>query len=285
MYCAAMFRLDQAVAEWRRKMTAGGVQSPAPLEELESHLREEIGALVSAGMPEDRAFQLAVSRLGSPGPLRTEFDKLERARCWPVTIGSWLWVSAVAGVALVYSRRLIAGKLGLVLFAHIVSVTAGYGAAFLAGSFGICYVCYRSFHGLSPARQQALGRAVFLFSCLSAGLVLAGMILGMLWSAQNRGRYWGGDAKEVGGLCAAVWFLALLVMQRFGPASERATMLMCIGGNIIVGLAWFGAAIVASSPGLTGYDWGSHWLLAAFLGMNLLFLVMGMAPARTAAES
>jgi hypothetical protein len=282
MYGAFMFNLDQAIADWRRRMAAGGVKTPVPLEELETHLREDIGSLVSAGMPAARAFQLAVSRLGNPGPLRTEFDKLESTRCWPVTIGSWLWLGAIVVLAIDLYGRLAAGKMSLLLFAHIVILTAGYGGAFLAGGFGICYVCYRSFRAMSPARQQSLAHAVLLFSCLSAGLVIAGLVLGMLWSGQNRGRYWGGSLREIGALCAAVWLIVLGVLQRCRRVSERAAMLMCIGGNVVVSLAWFGAGIMAGSP---SSRLGSHWFLAAFLGMNLLFLVMGMAPARMAAES
>jgi len=38
-----MFDLDQAISEWRRQMAAGGIKLPDALDELESHLREEVG--------------------------------------------------------------------------------------------------------------------------------------------------------------------------------------------------------------------------------------------------
>ena len=37
-----MFDLEQSIADWRRQMLAAGIKTPVPLEELESHLREEI---------------------------------------------------------------------------------------------------------------------------------------------------------------------------------------------------------------------------------------------------
>src|SRR6266566_9863620 len=84
------------------------------------------------------------------------------------------------------------GKPSLLLIAHILTLTAGYSAAFLTGGFGIYYVCCRWFRALSPARQEALGRAVFSFSQLSVVLVVTGLLLGMFWCEQNRGGYFAG---------------------------------------------------------------------------------------------
>ena len=33
--------LEQSIGEWRKQMIAAGIQSPVPLDELESHLRDE----------------------------------------------------------------------------------------------------------------------------------------------------------------------------------------------------------------------------------------------------
>jgi len=32
-----MFNLEQAIADWRQKMLAAGIETPVPLEELELH--------------------------------------------------------------------------------------------------------------------------------------------------------------------------------------------------------------------------------------------------------
>jgi len=68
-----MFKLEQSIAEWRRKMLVAGIQTPVPLEELESHLREEIGEQIQSGMPEEQAFGIAVKNIGQAGPLKIEF--------------------------------------------------------------------------------------------------------------------------------------------------------------------------------------------------------------------
>ena len=40
-----MFDLDHAIRQWRRQMANDGVRRPEALDELESHLREEIEAI------------------------------------------------------------------------------------------------------------------------------------------------------------------------------------------------------------------------------------------------
>ena len=44
-----MFDLDQAVAQWRQQMSADGIKNSATLDELESHLRDDIEEIVVAG--------------------------------------------------------------------------------------------------------------------------------------------------------------------------------------------------------------------------------------------
>jgi hypothetical protein len=159
-------------------------------------------------------------------------------------------------------------------------VTVGYGAAFLAGGFGILYVCHRLFRGLPPDRRQSLNRAVLWCSRLSAGLVIAGWVLAMFWCHQHFGKYVIGDAKEIGAAIVAIWFVVLSVRRPGRQISERAAMLMCVAGNIIVSLAWFGAAIMESKPAPVVHAWaGEPLALSVFLGLNLAFLVLGLAPA------
>ncbi len=59
-------------------MLAAGVKTPVPLEELESHLREEIEQQMKAGLNVQQAFEIAVREIGKPGMLKREFKKVER---------------------------------------------------------------------------------------------------------------------------------------------------------------------------------------------------------------
>jgi cation transport ATPase len=83
-----VFDLDQAIANWREQMLAAGIKTPVPLEELESHLREEIERKVKAGANQQEAFTSAVQKLGSAQVVRAEFEKADEtheARKWKLT--------------------------------------------------------------------------------------------------------------------------------------------------------------------------------------------------------
>ena len=47
-------------------MLTAGVEMPVPLEELESHLREEIDQEMKSGLNEQTAFEFSVQRIGRP---------------------------------------------------------------------------------------------------------------------------------------------------------------------------------------------------------------------------
>ena len=72
-----MFNLEQSITEWRQRMLAAGIKTPVPLEELESHLREEIEQRIKAGLNEATAFAAAVEGVGVAQGVRAEFAKIE----------------------------------------------------------------------------------------------------------------------------------------------------------------------------------------------------------------
>ncbi|MGH7971941.1 MAG: permease prefix domain 1-containing protein [Limisphaerales bacterium] len=73
-----MFNLDQAILEWRRRLAAGGVKTPDVLDELESHLRDDVDQRVREGLSQQQAFEDAVQRLGQANVLKAEFKKGDR---------------------------------------------------------------------------------------------------------------------------------------------------------------------------------------------------------------
>jgi hypothetical protein len=70
-----MFNLDQAITAWRQQMAAGGIKAPELLDELESHLRDDVRHQIRAGVSEQQAFDAAVQRLGQASVLKAEFKK------------------------------------------------------------------------------------------------------------------------------------------------------------------------------------------------------------------
>lgn len=71
-----MFELDKAIADWRRQMIAEGIKTPVLLDELESHLQEDVECQVRAGTNVEQAFHAAVRRLGQSSALTDEFSKV-----------------------------------------------------------------------------------------------------------------------------------------------------------------------------------------------------------------
>jgi hypothetical protein len=73
-----MFDLEKAIAEWRQQMVAAGLKKGEALDELESHLREDIAQQIQAGLTTQRAFEVAVERIGGAQALKSEFAKVGR---------------------------------------------------------------------------------------------------------------------------------------------------------------------------------------------------------------
>jgi hypothetical protein len=70
-----MFNLEHAISEWRRQMTAGGIKTAPVLDELESHLREDVDRQIRSGIDAEKAFAAAVKKIGPAGALKKEFRK------------------------------------------------------------------------------------------------------------------------------------------------------------------------------------------------------------------
>lgn len=70
--------LEKQIAEWRGQMQAAGLKTPEALEELESHLRDDVEQQMRSGLNAERAFETAALRIGEVGMLKSEFSKIGR---------------------------------------------------------------------------------------------------------------------------------------------------------------------------------------------------------------
>jgi hypothetical protein len=73
-----MFDLEVTISNWRRQMVEAGIKPAEALNELESHLRDEVEHEKRLGASNENAFQIATQRLGNVGALRQEFQKVYR---------------------------------------------------------------------------------------------------------------------------------------------------------------------------------------------------------------
>ena len=67
-----MFDLDQAITDWRQELAQAGLESDA-LDELESHLRDDLDAQLRSGLVPRDAFNVAARRVGDARTLKHEF--------------------------------------------------------------------------------------------------------------------------------------------------------------------------------------------------------------------
>lgn len=264
MYRRAMFDLERAIAGWRRRMIAAGIKAPVPLDELESHLRDDFRAFLAAGQPEAVAFERAVSHLGDFHSIRAEFRKVPTTSLAAVKIAGGVWIGAMVLFAAMLLRRMAAGKLSFLLVAHIFCLTAGYVTAFMAGGLAIWRAWSR--------RSGRLEAGILRFTGTAAALAVLGFFLGMLWSGRHQGSCWNGGAREFGGLCGAAWLAAIWAAQHLFRISERAWTLLCAATNVVIALAWFGVWMWAAG------DWTPAILapLALFVGFHIGFMAMAM---------
>jgi hypothetical protein len=88
---------EEKIAAWRRQMQAAGIKTPVPLDELESHLRDEVEQQVQSGLSAPEAFAAAAERVGQAAALKSEFARVggtKEAR------RKYLWRGAALGVGM-----------------------------------------------------------------------------------------------------------------------------------------------------------------------------------------
>ena len=281
-----MHEMEQLIAEWRKTIVTEHKVCHETIDELETHLRENVDQLVRSGMTEREAFQSAVAQLGGARKIASEFQKLDRGTWFPVKLVVGFGVTAALGFAILLMVRFDTGRLwarstyplSFLLASHVFTVTLGYTTTFLVGALGICFVGQRCFSGFSPLRMRSLTRVTFMLGCVAASLTAVGVVLGAIWAKGEWGRYWAWDAKETGGFAVILWQVFFLIAHRFAFGTARGILNMSLLGNIVVSLGWFGAQLLQN--GLHSYGmWNYALLLLAATIANFAFFLIGLAPA------
>lgn len=95
-----MFDLEMQINSWSEHLRARGNFTEADINELESHLREEIDDLISAGLTPDESFLVSVKRLGNVDAISHEFAKVNTENLW-----KHLFLDPVDNTAKKESRR------------------------------------------------------------------------------------------------------------------------------------------------------------------------------------
>jgi ABC-type transport system involved in cytochrome c biogenesis permease subunit len=176
------------------------------------------------------------------------------------------------------------------LSTHVVTVTLGYGATFLAGLLGTCAIVHRIWSewatGSGPrqagaaAVQDRLYRMTYGVVCFALFFSFIGTVLGGLWADDSWGRFWGWDPKENGALMIVLWNAAVLHARWDRWIGPRGFALFAIGGNIITAWSWFGTNQLGIGLHSYGFTSGVLMLLAGYVASQLLLIGAGMALTR-----
>ncbi|MCX6868984.1 MAG: cytochrome c biogenesis protein CcsA, partial [Verrucomicrobia bacterium] len=127
------------------------------------------------------------------------------------------------------------------LATHVVVITAGYSAMFLAGMLAAIYVCLGVFtRMLTRETAQTLTLMVYGIICFATLFSFVGTVLGGIWADQSWGRLWGWDPKENGALLIVLWCALILHARWSGLIRQRGLMAMAVFGNAVTAFSWFG---------------------------------------------
>jgi ABC-type transport system involved in cytochrome c biogenesis permease subunit len=165
------------------------------------------------------------------------------------------------------------------LATHVVVITIGYSATFLAGFLAIVYIFRGVFtKSLDKATADALYRMVYGIVCFATLFSLIGTVLGGIWADQSWGRFWGWDPKENGALIIVIWNAIILHARWGGMVKARGLMAMAVFGNVVTSWSWFGTNMLG--VGLHSYGFmesGFYWLVG-FVISQLLIIALAAVP-------
>jgi ABC-type transport system involved in cytochrome c biogenesis permease subunit len=161
------------------------------------------------------------------------------------------------------------------LATHVIVITLGYSATFLAGFIGMIYVVRGTLtKSLDKPTAVALNRMVYGIVCFATLFNLVGTVLGGIWADQSWGRFWGWDPKENGALIIVLWNAIMLHCRWGGLTRTRGMMALAIFGSVVTSWSWFGTNMLGIGLHSYGFmDAAFYWLLA-FVLSQLAFIAL-----------
>jgi ABC-type transport system involved in cytochrome c biogenesis permease subunit len=165
------------------------------------------------------------------------------------------------------------------LATHVVTVTIGYSATYLAGFLAIIYIFRGVFtRSLDQITADALTRMVYGIVCFATLFSLIGTVLGGIWADQSWGRFWGWDPKENGALIIVIWNAAILHARWGGIIRDRGLMTMAVFGNIVTSWSWFGTNMLGVGLHSYGFMEAAFYWLIGFVASQLLIMAVSLVP-------
>jgi ABC-type transport system involved in cytochrome c biogenesis permease subunit len=166
------------------------------------------------------------------------------------------------------------------LATHVVVITLGYAATFLAGIIAAIYIVAGLFTRAldSGDRRKSVVRMVYGVVCFAMLFSFVGTILGGIWADQSWGRFWGWDPKENGAVLIVLWNAIILHARWGGLVRERGLMCLAIFGNIVTSWSWFGTNMLGVGLHSYGFMDSAVFWLGTFIATQLLIIAVGNLP-------
>ena len=165
------------------------------------------------------------------------------------------------------------------LATHVVCITIGYSATFLAGFLAIIYVVRGVF---TPSLGKDIGtslvRMIYGIVCFATLFSFVGTVLGGIWADQSWGRFWGWDSKENGALMIVVWNAIILHCRWGGFVKDRGLVVLALFGNIVTAWSWFGVNMLGIGLHSYGFMDEAFYALKWFAVTQILLMVAACQP-------
>jgi ABC-type transport system involved in cytochrome c biogenesis permease subunit len=168
------------------------------------------------------------------------------------------------------------------LATHVVCITMGYKATFVAGFIGMVYVLL----GVFTTRMRgelatSLPKMMYGVVCFATLLSFVGTVLGGIWADESWGRFWGWDPKENGALLLVIWNALILHARWGGMIKARGLANLAIFGNCVTLWSWFGTNMLGvglhAYGGAGGLSAGALWVIGAVIA-HLILIGIGCTP-------
>ncbi|CAN5515393.1 hypothetical protein BH09PLA1_BH09PLA1_32330 [soil metagenome] len=177
------------------------------------------------------------------------------------------------------------------LATHVVAVTMGYAATFLAGALAIVFIVADLFfvRDHETMFHKVMSKVIYGILCFALLFSFVGTVLGGIWADQSWGRFWGWDPKENGAVMIVLWNAIVLHARWAGLVRTRGLAVLAIFGNIITGWSWFGTNLMGVGLHSYGFmDSGVFWL-GLFAASQVVIIMMsamrGVIPMNRTAQA
>ena len=165
------------------------------------------------------------------------------------------------------------------LATHVVAITTGYSAMFLAGMLAMIYIVRGVFtRSLKKETADSLTRMTYGVVCFATLFSFVGTVLGGIWADQSWGRFWGWDPKENGAVLIVLWCAIILHARWGGFIRQRGLMIMAIFGNVVTSFSWFGVNMLGVGLHSYGFMQKAFPWLVGFIASQLALMAVAAMP-------